>query len=126
MELAKSQSHQLIRSSNAPTKQFPCPDKEKVMCRADLVNSARIRPRLSALNKNVRRKFGACAWFPYLLQRELPLFRQKHRDGAFGSKFPNQITLCEVLLFEEKRHDGNCVRERNRIMRFFVAFDQQG
>jgi hypothetical protein len=52
-----------------------------------------------------------------LLQGELPLFRQKHGDGAFGPRFRDQITLCEVLFFEEEPYDGNGVRGRNRIMR---------
>jgi hypothetical protein len=81
--------------------------------RPPLNSQATKQPRLSAFDKSVSRKFEACAKLPYLLQCELPLFRQEHGDGAFGSKFRNQITLCEVLLFEEESHDRNCVRRRN-------------
>jgi hypothetical protein len=71
---------------------------------------------LSTADKDVSRKFETCAQFPHLFQREFPLPRQKHGDGAFRSEFRDQIALGEALVFEEKSDNRNRVRSRDRIV----------
>ena len=53
-------------------------------------------------DENISGKFEPSAQFPHLLYGEFPLPCQEHRNRALRTKLRNQVTLCEILLFNKK------------------------
>lgn len=72
-----------------PNRRLPRSRKKFFKCRAQRFAELH----LPVADEDVSRKFETYAQFPHLVQGELPLLGQKHRDGTFRSEFGNQITL---------------------------------
>jgi hypothetical protein len=77
-------------------------------------------------NKRVSRKSEPSTRLPHLVQGELPLTCQKHRNRTPRSELRDQIALRETLLSNEESQDRNRIRYGNGIVGLLVAFQQQG
>src|ERR1700675_167784 len=56
-------------------------------------------------DENISGNFEPSAQFPDLFYGEIPLPCQEHRDRTLRTKLRDQVTLREILLFNEKPHD---------------------
>ena len=56
-------------------------------------------------DENISGKFEPSAQFPHLFYGEIALPRQEHRNRTLRTKLRNQVTLREILLFNEKPHN---------------------
>jgi hypothetical protein len=56
-------------------------------------------------DENVSRKLESGTQFAHLLQGELALGGQEHRNRTLRSELWNQIPLCKALLFNQESYD---------------------
>jgi RNA polymerase sigma-70 factor (ECF subfamily) len=56
-------------------------------------------------DENISGKFEPSAQFPHLFYGEIALPRQEHRNRTLRTKLRNEVTLREILLFNEKPHN---------------------
>jgi hypothetical protein len=56
-------------------------------------------------DENISGKFEPSTQFPHLFYGEIPLPCQEHRNRTLRTKLRNQVTLREILLFNEKPHN---------------------
>src|SRR5580658_2014766 len=77
-------------------------------------------------DENIGRKFEPSTQFPHLFYGEIPLPGQKHRDRTLRTKLRNQVTLLEILPFNEKPNNGSRISPGNRVMLLLITFHQQG
>jgi len=66
--------------------------------------SAAAETALFLCDENIGRKFEPGTQFAHLVQGELPLVGQEHRNRTLRSELRDQITLCKSLLFNQETH----------------------
>src|ERR1700756_5060074 len=77
-------------------------------------------------NENFSGKFEPSAQFPHLFQGEIALSCHEHRNRTLRTKLRNEVTLCEILLFNDESHNRNRVTLGDGVMLLLVTFHKQG